>query len=121
MTSTVSNWAGNIAFAPQRFHEPTSVDELRSLVAGPRRVRALGTGHSFNRIADTDGDLVSLASMPRIIDVDATRGTVTVSAGVRYGDLAQHLHAAGFASAQPRLAAAHLRRRRGRDRHPRLR
>ena len=97
MTSTVSNWAGNIAFTPQRFHEPTSVDELRGLVARSAHVRALGTAHSFNRIADTDGDLISLAAMPRIVDIDANRGTVTVSAGVRYGDLAQELHAAGFA------------------------
>ncbi len=41
-------------------------------------------------------------------------------AGVRYGELAGHLHARRPRAAQPRLAAAHLGRRRLRDRHPRL-
>ena len=51
------NWAGNVTFAASQLHRPTSVEELQKLVAGSPRIRALGTAHSFNRIADTDGDL----------------------------------------------------------------
>ncbi|MEU5941743.1 D-arabinono-1,4-lactone oxidase [Micromonospora sp. NPDC047548] len=46
------NWAGNVTYAARRFHRPSSLDELRRLVAGAGRVRALGTGHSFTRLAD---------------------------------------------------------------------
>ena len=74
-----TNWAGNVTYAASRFHRPSSVDELRRIVAGARQVRALGTGHSFNRIADTAGDLVSVAGLPPAVEVDAERRTVTVS------------------------------------------
>lgn len=92
----MTNWAGNVSFSAARFHQPGSVADLRRIVALSSRVRALGTGHSFNRIADTTGDLVSLARLPTIIAVDADRARVTVSAGVTYGEVASRLHNAGF-------------------------
>jgi xylitol oxidase len=73
------------------------VAELQRLVAGSERIRALGSGHSFSRLADTPGDLVSVAGLPKIVSVDAGRATVTVSAGLTYAELAPQLHAAGYA------------------------
>ena len=92
-----TNWAGNVAFGASGFHRPSSVPELQHLVASGRQVRALGTGHSFNRLADTPGDLVSLAGLPRVIEVDTTNASVTVGAGLVYGELAAELNAAGRA------------------------
>ncbi len=97
MDGEVKNWAGNVTFGAARFSQPTSVARLQQLVAGSRQVRALGTGHSFNRIADTVGDLVSLAALPPVIEIDSARSVVEVGAGVRYGELAGHLHRNGFA------------------------
>jgi xylitol oxidase len=93
----VRNWAGNVSFSAARLCKPTSLEELRTLVAGSQRVRALGTGHSFNRIADTTGDLISLAGLPPVIEVDSARRLVEVSAGLRYGELTGELHRQGFA------------------------
>jgi xylitol oxidase len=67
------------------------------MVAESTRVRALGTGHSFNRIADTPGELISTAALPTVADIDTAAATVTAGAGVRYGDLAQRLNGAGWA------------------------
>lgn len=92
-----SNWAGNIVFSADRVHRPTTHDELRALVAGGSRVRALGSGHSFNRIADTDGTLVSLAGLPRTMDIDTAAATVRVAGGVRYAELARRVDARGLA------------------------
>jgi alditol oxidase len=97
MTDRPTNWAGNVVFGPARLHHPTSIDEVRRIVAGSERVRALGSGHSFNPIADTVGDQISLADMPPLLHIDAERSTVTVGGGVRYGELAPHLHRAGYA------------------------
>lgn len=97
MTARPTNWAGNVTFAAAHFHEPASVSELQRLVATSARIRALGSGHSFNRIADTTGDLISVAALPPVFAIDAAGGTVTVSAGVRYGELAVRLAAAGYA------------------------
>ena len=66
-------------------------------MASGRQVRALGTGHSFNTLADTPGDLVSLAGLPRVIEVDTANASVTVGAGLTYGELAAELNAAGRA------------------------
>ncbi|WBB78679.1 FAD-binding protein [Micromonospora sp. WMMD882] len=103
MSSELVNWAGNLTFRARRVHRPTTLDELRAVVAGAPRVRALGTRHSFSDVADTTADLVSLAAMPPVVDVDAAARTVTVAAGARYAELARELDAAGFAL--PNLAS----------------
>ena len=97
LAPALTNWAGNVRFRAARAHRPTSVPELQRLVGSCDRVRALGTGHSFNRIADTDADLVSVADLPRELEVDSARRTVRVSAGLRFGELGRPLHDAGFA------------------------
>ncbi|MDX6298693.1 MAG: alditol oxidase [Nocardioidaceae bacterium] len=97
------NWAGNVTFAAQRLHRPESIEQLQAVVAASRRVRALGSGHSFSRIADTTGDQVSLDGLPETVVLDTESSTVTISAGVRYGDLAAQLQAAG--RALPNLAS----------------
>ncbi len=92
-----ANWAGNVVFTADRVHRPRTVEELQALVAASERIHALGTGHSFSRIADTPGVLVSAADLPTVIDIDTRRASVKVSAGVRYGELAVRLQAAGYA------------------------
>ncbi|WP_326552535.1 D-arabinono-1,4-lactone oxidase [Micromonospora sp. NBC_01813] len=93
----VTNWAGNVTFAARHIHRPASVDELRRIVGAATRIRALGTGHSFNRLADTDAELVSLAGLPTEVVVDPVASTVTAGGGIRYGELAEHLHTRGYA------------------------
>ncbi|MGW5735989.1 MULTISPECIES: FAD-binding protein [Streptomyces] len=97
----VTNWAGNITFSARELHRPTSCEALRTLVAESRQVRVLGSGHSFNRIADVDGDaagtaLVSLSALEPSIDVDTAAHTVRVSGGVRYAELARTVAASGL-------------------------
>ena len=64
-------------------------------------MRALGTGHSFSPIADTDGDLVSVAGLPRSIEIDRDRQVVEIAGQWTYGDLAAELDTAGFALPNP--------------------
>ncbi|WP_055527325.1 FAD-binding protein [Streptomyces graminilatus] len=99
MAKTLTNWAGNISYTPTELHRPGSLDALRALVAGSARVRVLGSGHSFNEIADpgADGVLLSLAGLSPEIDVDTTARTVRVGGGVRYAELARAVHGRGLA------------------------
>jgi xylitol oxidase len=94
---TLTNWAGNITFGAARVHRPSTLDELRSVVAASDRVRALGSGHSFSPVADTTADLVSVAGLPATVDVSPDRATATVAAGMRYGEVAVALQAQGLA------------------------
>ncbi|MFI1922160.1 MULTISPECIES: FAD-binding protein [unclassified Streptomyces] len=101
MTETVTNWAGNITFAAGEVHRPRSLDALRSLVAGSGQVRVLGSGHSFNEIAEpgVDGVLLSLGALAGEVDVDTAARTVRVAGGVRYAELARRVHERGLALA----------------------
>ena len=91
------NWAGNLRYSAAEVQEPATVPELQDLVAGATKLRALGSRHSFNRIADTTGTLVSLGHLAPAIDVDSENMTVTVSGGTRYGTLAAELQRQGYA------------------------
>ncbi|QBI54143.1 FAD-binding protein [Streptomonospora litoralis] len=97
MNRRTTNWAGNIGFGAERVHRPASVAQLQAVVARAERARALGSGHSFNTVADTPGDLVSLADLPRTMELDTASQTVQVGAGVRYAELAQWLQERGRA------------------------
>ena len=92
-----TNWARNITFGADRVETPTFLEQLQELVSRCDRVRALGSGHSFSDIADTPGVLVSLAGLPRRVEIDAEQSTARVSAGIRYTELCQRLHANGYA------------------------
>src|SRR5689334_13441385 len=91
------NWARNIAYTASEYQTPTSVEQLQEVVSKADRVRALGTGHSFNRIADTDGVLVSTLGLVEAVEIDDQAETAVVSAGARYGQVAAELESAGWA------------------------
>jgi len=93
----LTNWAGNHAYRAAKLHEPESIEQVQEIVRNARSLRVLGTRHSFNDIADTSGDLLSMRRMPRVFDLDGGAGTVRVDGGVRYGELCGPLDAAGFA------------------------
>ena len=95
----LTNWSGSHTYSATRVHHPVTVEELRALVAASDRVHALGSRHSFNLVADTVGELVSTAALPRDIEVDAGAGLVRVAGGMLYGDLATELHRQGWALA----------------------
>jgi xylitol oxidase len=96
-TETRQNWAGNYTYQAVRWHQPASLAELQEVVAGSRKLRVVGSRHSFNSIADSAEDLVSLDRLPEEIVIDPERRRVTVGGGVTYGRLAQELNGAGFA------------------------
>jgi xylitol oxidase len=91
------NWAGNLTYSAEAIFEPATVAELQGLVAQWPRVRALGTRHSFNDIADTSGALISLAGIDPEIRIDPTAMTASVTGGTRFGVLISGLQAQGFA------------------------
>ena len=99
MTNTVTNWAGNITYTAKELHRPYSLDGIRALVGQSARVRVLGSGHSFNEIAEPgpEGVLLTVADLPPVIDVDTAARTVRVSGGVRYAELARIVHTHGLA------------------------
>lgn len=97
MIETLNNWAGNYRYQATQIHQPETVEQIQELVIRSRKLKALGTRHSFNDIADSPGDLISLEHFDKIISLDRENLTVTMEAGVRYGQLARWLHEQGYA------------------------
>ena len=90
-----SNWAGQQRCAPERIERPGSEDELAAIVAGATHVKAVGSGHSFTDIACTDGVLLDLGRMNRVLAVDGE--LVTVEAGITLRKLGTELAERGLA------------------------
>ena len=93
----MQNWAGNHTFTAARLHRPTSISDVQRVVAGATKIRAVGAQHSFNGIADSPADQIDLTGIDPDIVIDRERMTVTVGAGISYGDLSSFLHQHGYA------------------------
>lgn len=98
-----TNWAGNLQYRAPHLLEPSSVTEAQEWVARTPHLRPLGSRHSFTRIADGRHAQLSLRNLPRVVQVDEERRTVTIDGGARYGDLCTTLDQHGFAL--PNLAS----------------
>jgi xylitol oxidase len=96
-TESRRNWAGNYTYQAAKIHEPATIEEVSQIVRGSAKVKALGTRHSFNGVADTQNDIISMRHFSRVLELDHARKRVTIESGVRYGELGVFLHREGYA------------------------
>jgi alditol oxidase len=91
-----TNWSGNLTYSTDNLKTPATVEELQALVKASTKLRALGSRHSFNAIADSRVEQVSLEKLKeRTLDEGAR--SVTVGGGVTYAELAPWLDGRGYA------------------------
>ncbi|MGZ4732590.1 MAG: FAD-binding protein [Terriglobales bacterium] len=95
-TAARTNWAGNYQYSTDRLLQPKTVEEVQKAVKSCNKLKALGARHSFNGIADSRENQVSLKLLDQIA-LDPKSRTVTVGGGVTYGQLAPYIDAQGFA------------------------
>ena len=99
--SAVHNWARNQACIPAAVERPRTTDEVvaivRRAVDAGQRVKAIGAGHSFTAAAMTNGVLISLERLDRVLHVDRERARVTVQAGKTLRALGDELADVGLA------------------------
>lgn len=92
-----TNWAGNLEYLSTETLTPSTIEEVVDLVQKLPRIKTLGTRHSFNNGADTDGIQISTAALNQIINLNPNAMTVTVGAGTSYGKLSSYLAERGYA------------------------
>lgn len=97
VTAPGANWAGNLRYGAARLWRPRTVEQIQEIVASAARIRAIGSRHSFNDLADTTGDLVDVSGVPAEIELDEQASTATVAAGATYAVVAAALDDAGWA------------------------
>ncbi len=91
-----TNWSGNYHYSTEKVMQPATVAEVQDAVRSVGQVRALGTRHSFNGIADSQTAQISTLGL-KDIQLNVPERTVTVGSGIRYGELAVELDRRGFA------------------------
>src|SRR5260370_22856714 len=91
------NWAGHTEYGTNRVHPSTSLAQVQDYVKTQPKLKVLGTRHCFNNIADSKDGFLSLKPMDEVISLDPAKRTVTVAAGITYGQLCPYLDGKGFA------------------------
>lgn len=95
------NWTGDERCRPTAFVRPADEQELSAALGEAERrdlpVRVVGAGHSFSDIACSDGMLISLEGMDRVLDVDRDSGLVRVQGGIAIAKLSAQLANHGLA------------------------
>jgi len=91
-----TNWAGNYTYSTKNLDMANTVEDVRHSINSHSHIKALGARHSFNGIADSTEDQISLKRFDQI-ELDPKAKTVTVGAGVTYGQLAPYIDSRGFA------------------------
>lgn len=91
-----TNWAGNYTYSTNNLHLPKTVEEVQKVVKSCDKLKALGARHSFNGIADSTANQISLKQLDQMT-LDKRAHTVTVDAGVTYGRLSPYLDENGYA------------------------
>ncbi|MFI6300847.1 D-arabinono-1,4-lactone oxidase [Amycolatopsis thailandensis] len=96
-----TNWAGTATASPLRVHRPRGTEEIAEAIgrsaADGRRLRPLGSGHSFTAIAAADSDAMDLTGWTGIASADVAKGLVTVRSGTTLKQLNAELDALGLA------------------------
>jgi FAD-linked oxidoreductase len=96
-----SNWSGSVRSTPTDILFPTSEEEIVEIVKKAskeeKKIRVIGSGHSFSRIVEIDEILVSLDKMQGIISCDINEQTATVWAGTKLKSLGDGLFDRGLA------------------------
>ena len=95
------NWARTVTSTPAEWHEPESEDAaseaVRRAARMGRRVRVVGSGHSWSAIAAPHDVAMSLDRLSGVIAIDRARSLATVRGGTRLFRLNEELAAAGLA------------------------
>jgi L-gulono-1,4-lactone dehydrogenase len=101
MASEWRNWAGDQRCQPSAIVSPGTREELAEVITRAAErgqpVRASASGHSFTDIALTDGVMVRLDRLDRILAFDAATGLVKVEAGIVLAELNRRLDELGVA------------------------
>jgi alditol oxidase len=97
VAADLTNWSGTYRFTAREVVGARTVDDVRRAVAAGGRVRALGTRHSFNDLADNGATLVSVTGIAPDPVFDQAASTVSAGAGMTYGALAAWLQERGWA------------------------
>lgn len=100
MSAVYRNWSSSVVFRPAEILLPNSEAEVRDIVlrcvAEGKRLRVVGSAHSFTALIETEQVLVSLDNLQGLIQADKEALTAEVWAGTKLKALGEILHKEGM-------------------------
>lgn len=94
------NWSGRVRARPRQLLKPRDETDLAARIAiAPAPVRAVGSGHSFTALGQSEGTIALLDAMRGVTAIDTRRREATVLAGTTIRELGEPLAEAGLALA----------------------
>ena len=96
-----SNWSGSVRFTPAEKTAPATLAEVRAAVkraaAAGRSVRAIGSGHSFVPLCETNGLQLVTSRLRGIESIDVKKREAWILGGSKLYQVGEPLRKAGLA------------------------
>lgn len=88
MANQVVNYDGSITAAPSQLVFAESAADIQAVLRDAHRypgpVRAVGSYHSLTPCASSEGTMINMSRMNRVLSIDAAAGTITAEAGIQF-------------------------------------
>ena len=95
MPNTIVNYDGSITTTPQHLMYPETVEDIQAILRDssmyPSPVRAKGSYHSLTPCASSDGTIVDMSHMAKVINIDKVNQVFTAQAGLQFIDASKAL------------------------------
>lgn len=95
------NWTGNVEGTPHYTMYPESIQDVVEVIELARKkgkkIRVVGSGHSFTPLVQTEEILVSLDELKGIVNIDTEEMVAEVWAGTKLHELGKLLEEKGYA------------------------
>ena len=97
MSNHIRSYDGANTADPKQLVRPTTVAEIQAILKNkteyPSPVRAMGSYHSLTPCVSSDGTVIDMKGMTRVIEIDAAGLTFTAEAGLQFIDANHALRA----------------------------
>lgn len=101
MGTLKQNWAGNVKFTHAKVEYPSTESEIQKMVyraaTEKKKIRVIGSGHSFTQLCATKYVLMSLDNYQGLVSVQRDKHIATVKGGTKLSILGEILHKEGLA------------------------
>lgn len=84
------NWCKNIKFTPNSKIDISNLKKLMNKIRKMDKIRAIGSGHSMNKILDSD-NVVTMRRFHNILNIDIKKKEIKVEAGARIYEITTKL------------------------------
>jgi hypothetical protein len=97
MANQITSYDGGITATPRQLVRPTTVADIQAIVKDrakyPGPVRAMGSFHSLTPCPASEGTVIDMKGMTRVLDINLRDLTFTAEAGLQFVDASHALRA----------------------------